>query len=408
MINQQNSFIQKYNKYDYGIIILIILLIFGNLGGALQPIRLVVLILSPLVWINIRYWNRNDKRIIFITYFFIFWFIYAVLSLFWTSNVSEGVKELLYYYTHFSLFFILIIWARKARFSKSSIINGWCILIMISAPIAIYEIITNQHLSSNIIDSESLKNFGGGFIIQLKFASVTFGNKNGYVLVLVYALPFLFSKLLNNSGLKYQLLFWVLIFIFLYIIITNASRGGIISSLISLIIFLFYYNRIKNKNKKKILFPLLTLIYIIITYYSVQIFQQIILRLSIGSVIQDDSRMDLINSAFHLFFNSMFIGTGVGSIQTSMQLISATINLPHNLFLELLVQYGIIIFILFIISLISLFIRTKRSESIITKQISYSLLLCLPISSVIDSGYLLNPVLWVMFASIFIITSNNT
>lgn len=398
----------KYNKYDYGIFFIIILLIFGNLGGSLQPIRVFVLLLSPLVWVNIKFWNTKDKRIEFVSYFFVFWIIYAILSLIWTSNRVEGGKEILYYYTHTSLFLMLLIWAKKARLSKFSIINGWCLLIVCTFPIALNELINNQHLITNIIDSESLKYFGGDLVVQMKFASVTFGNKNGYVLVLVYALPFLFSKLLSDAGLKHQLLFWLLILICFYILFVNASRGGIIASIISLIVFLLYYMKIENKHKKAIIISVLTFTLIIILYFSRQIFQQIILRLSIGSIISDENRTELIISAFSLFVNSMFIGTGIGSIQTSMHSISAVNEITHNLFLEILVQYGIIIFMLFAFSLFRLFSYARKSSSIITKQITYSLLFSLPISSVIDSGYLLNPVLWVMFASIFIITSNNT
>ena len=145
----------KYNKYDYGIIVLILLIAFGGIGGTLSPLRCVALFFSPWVWLNI-FTRPLNKALRFVCYFFLIWFIYSLCSLVWTSALVEGLKELLYYYCHFSLFFLFFLWLQKARSPLVSIILGWVGLILCTLPIAFNEIFNDQHLYLTLHDHLSM------------------------------------------------------------------------------------------------------------------------------------------------------------------------------------------------------------------------------------------------------------
>ena len=41
-----------YNKYDFGVVLLIALLAFGGLGGVFQPVRIFALMFAPFVFLK--------------------------------------------------------------------------------------------------------------------------------------------------------------------------------------------------------------------------------------------------------------------------------------------------------------------------------------------------------------------
>lgn len=391
------------NRYDIGIILLISLLIFGGIGGMLSPIRVVALILSPYIWINIIY--SKSKEIKIVLAFFILWYTYSLFSLCWTSSISEALKELFYYYCHFSLFFLIILWSKKAQRPLLSVILGWCLFFVYSLPIALNEIWNNFHLSSSLHGNLDV-NIGHGIIVNKKYAAVTFGNYNTYVTILCYSLPFLFSLLLYGKKLLTQFIGWSLVLSLAYILITNASRGGIISYIIVFIIFLFHYKNVRYKHKRLLVYFIVIILLLAIVSYGKELFMQILLRIgesdNISDVGEDSSRITLIKLSLKLFAESMFIGTGIGSIVASLQTIAPEFTIPHNLFIEILVQYSFIIFFFFLFFLYKLYLRARHSGNNIIKFVIYSSLACLPFVGVINSGYLLAPEFWVYGASLFI------
>jgi hypothetical protein len=397
----------KYNKYDYGIIFLIALLVFGNIGGAYQPIRLVAILFSLNV-LNRIIKKHISKKQKFVFCFFVFWYAYSIFSLLWTSDQIQASKELIYYYGHFSLFFLIVFWSEKANDPLRSIIYGWCLFFLLTLPIALIEILTDQHLTYSLLQADTLINPGHGLVAHQKFASVTFGNYNGYVTALVFTLPFLFANLLSNKKFKIQCFGWILVFLCFYILLINASRGGIICATIVLIVFMLYYKKSSFNFKKILAIVILTFICFSLYYFFGSIFEQFSNRLvNRTSIFEDRSRVVLIQRSLQLFYESYFMGTGVGSIIASMLNVSPLgIVIPHNLFLEILVQYGIFIFGAFLILLIKLFFLSLNASSSSSRFILCSGLLSLLPASVINSGYLLMPVLWVFFASLFVLATN--
>ena len=397
----------KYNKYDYGIIFLIALLVFGNMGGAFEPIRVAGIILSPYLLAKF-FKNRFTKEQMFVIKFFAFWFFYAVISLLWTNGEEQAYKELFYYYVHFSLFFIIVFFSQKAKRPLHSIIYGWCLFFILTAPIALNEIINDQHLPMSIFGADTIVNLGNNVLSKKKFASVTFGNYNGYVTVLTYILPFLFFSTLLKKNIKHQLFGMLLVSICLYIILVNASRGGILCLLITLIIFIFYYRKGSFRYKSGLIALVSILLFAALYYDSKSIFEQISHRsLSAASFAEDETRFNLSQLGLQLLSDTYFIGTGVGSMVSSLSAVSlGGILILHNLFLEIFMQYGLIIFGIFIVFLIKLFIRTTKIKSNNIKFLAYAILFSLVPSSVINSGYLLMPVFWILLASLFVIVTN--
>lgn len=388
------------NKFDYLLIFVFLLFIFGVWGGALQPIRVFVILCSPF---TIHFFLKNRKEIRryqFEIFIFSFWLIYALITLFWVIDPVAGFKEFFYLLINFICILTILFLSKKANNSTLSIIKGWTFLFIISLPIAFYEIIFDVHLSFSITESN---NVIGGLGTIRKFASVAFGNFNAYNLTIAYCLPFIFSLLFIYNKKIQSILIWLVIISAFFILITNASRGAIICALISLISFVF---NLKNNNISKTGITLFSIIiFISLFYFFNEIFFFISYRMS-GQGVEDNVRSDIITKGLKLFENSYFFGVGSGNFQTAMaKNYTLDIYAAHNFFLEVLVSYGFVIFILFL----SLFFRiaylARKNSTNYIRYIVFTSLITLPFAFIIDSGYILSISGWLLIASLFAIAT---
>ena len=80
---------------------------------------------------------------------------------------------------------------------------------------------------------------------------------------------------------------------------------------------------------------------------------------------------------------------------------------PHNFFLEIFAQYGIVIFSLFIIWLVKILIGFKKSVMLSSnvKRLLYTSVLVIPIIGIINSDSLGNTYWWLYLTSLAIISS---
>lgn len=396
----EDNNILKNNSYDYFLIILICLLAFGMYGDSLQPVRIVSIASLPLLIIH--YFTSKDIKPLQNSYKIATGlFCWIAYSLLWSSDFLQGSKEVFYYLSHLLLLLLVLVFFSKANNSFKSLVKGWFLFILITLPIAFVEIIYNQHLSVNLIDS-ALQIHIGEQGIQKRFASATFGNYNTYVMVITMALPFIFGYLYTFKKKFSQLLAIFVIISSYFILLINASRGGIIAGVIILLIWLIHIYREKINYLKIKLGLLIPLTVIALVNYINILFGEVSNRIASGaSFIEGESRTILFESAFNAFWRHPIFGSGVGSIQSEMEDVSIT--LPHNLFLEFLVQFGLIATI--IIGIL-FFFMLKHISSLpsLSKTILYSIYISLPIIFVINSSYLLHPVLWVFIASIYCIS----
>jgi hypothetical protein len=397
MVSQQN------NKFDFFLSFYIFLLVFGGIGGALQPIRIFIIICTPLMLIynkeNLLSFCRNE------TIIFVIWFIYAVASLPFVVDITESIQEPLYLLLYFLGFYVFVFFAINAGNPKKSIVRGWIAFFVVTLPIAFVELFFDKHLAISAQDEGNVMNYGDGVIIDRFFASVTFGNLNGYNTVLVYILPFVFGFLLyvSNSKQKKLILFSIfLILSLVYIIIINSSRAATGALIITTIIFMFNF----AKNVKSLLWFLALLgvaIYVFLSFFP-EIFIVIISRAQLQGF-GDASRSEIILKGLDALVNSRFFGVGTGNFQSVMSNVyGLRLTAAHNLFLEILVQYGIIIFSLFIFELCHFLRKQRRIVGVHYKFIVVTSIILLPLSSIINSGYLLNASFWLLFYSLYVLS----
>ena len=381
-----------WNKFDILLLLLISSLAFGMVGGALSLPRALAIIFLPFFISIIPCVSLRKYDILF--FFLAFWVIYGIISLCWTSDRSEGAAEVIYFFVHFLLFVEIIGFSLFAKQPLKSICMGWLCAFLLTSFVGVWELVTDSHLYMSKQHSELYYN-SGIEILQRRFASVTFGNYNGYVTFICFSFPFiLYLTSYTDKIVKYLSIIAIcLSFIF---ILYNASRGGFVS----LCGMLFVYVLATNKFDMKLFISLL-LCSLIVFYLKIEtdLFDVMLIR-SERTAGLDDSRVVLWGNVINLWASSAFIGTGIGGMIESMKSFSTNrLLITHNLFFEILVQFGFVIFVPFILYLVFLLRKIARIQEKNRKWLLISLMCLMPFYVVIHSGYLLFPPTFAFFAS---------
>lgn len=393
----------RFNRYDQLLIILIALQAFGGIGGAFQPVRIFMMLFIPA---TINFMIKNKSILLSYKYeviTFYIWIAWGLFSLIWVINFQESLKEILYLILYFLSFFLVVFFSHKANNPKESIIKGWILLFLFTIPIALVEVIFDLHLPSAYQQENLMMNLGDGQFLQRRFASVTFGNLNGYNTLLVYITPFVAGNLIKSHSTYLKKIAAVaLVTILIFLIIANSSRATILSLFIIFLVLLGY----SIKNYKTFIGFTFTFIFCagILLYFSDDFFKPIIYRMQ-EQGFEDNSRLNLIKLGLYALSKSYFFGVGTGNFSPTMDKIySQELTVAHNFFLEVLIQYGIIIFILFIGMFIRIIRKNKDNQVKYKKFIITSSLLIYPITSIINSTYILSAWTWLFIASLYIIS----
>ena len=225
--------------YDFILFGLISLLIFGLIGNGVQPVRLFIIALSPVMFADV--FVGPHKSIYYYRYecfFLAFWLLWAAAFFYKAVDEVESLKNLLYLAIHI-LGFLEVLWAaNKATNPQQSIKYGWLAIILLSLPVAAYEFLTDFHLAMSLQDTGNTL-YVNGVHIERPFASVTFGNLNSYNTVLCWALPSLFLCNLYPRSKWEQTMGMVLMAFTSIIIVANASRGAILCLALMLMTYVY-------------------------------------------------------------------------------------------------------------------------------------------------------------------------
>lgn len=392
----------KYNKYDLYIVILLVSLAFGIVGGALQVVRLLAILFVPILLKHVVVCRRCFLGYVSCCGFVI---LYGMFSLLWSPDRAKGLEELVYYVVHFLLFFEILTFSLYAKFPIRSIALGWTFAVMITLTVALWEITTDNHLPMSVQESGQLMNTGQE-TIQRQFASVTFGNYNAYVTFLCFSLPFVLYRIGSSQRMNLQKISSIVTLLLSSVVILfNASRGGLLCLIIMFSVYLFTL----PKNRYSFLMCLFIILLFggVFCFLGDRMLVAIAVKSADGGLFEDSSRIHLWGIALKTLADTIGLGTGLGGLQLWMaRFAGGGINIPHNMFLEVFVQFGVFIGIVFATFIIRIFFKIRSIGNINTKRVLYMALLSLPIVSIINSSYLLSPFVYMYFASIVVFVTH--
>ncbi len=389
---------KKMNISDYMLIVLIVSIVFGAYGDAMQLPRVLAVLLLPFTLRDML--SRESRKVLrFPAYVLGGWILYAIISVLWTSNFSQAFKEVHYYMIHILLFFTVVMLARKSMSPMKSIAVGWTIFFLLTVPVALMELFFDIHLSNSIYAEGLVMNF-----VSKKFSSVTFCNLNTYVTVTSMAIPFVLMIYVWCDSWKKKVCFWMMVGLLTLIVFMNGSRGGLLTLGMAMVVFMIV--AMKQRRMQKIEIGLLVFGIVVggLLFFDIAT-QTIHSRMGDGNALvdwlfTDGDRMMILRNCWQVLEDSYGMGSGIGSLTTELQRVSVE-DVPnaHNMWMEVLAQYGIIVFVAFVILLGYIFKQLVGSQNKDLRLFGLVAVAGILPMTVIDSGYLLSPWLWMYMGS---------
>lgn len=384
--------------YDWLIVFLIAL---GALGDMFAPFtlqRIFAILFVPAA--AVLYVKYRKAIPLCVGLFFVIWITASVISLIWTPDRTAGLKALAYNICSVAVYLEIVLFSLKANNPLKSILIGWTTFFTMTLFVALWEIFTNQHLPLNGQDDVSIMSMTGKRVWMI-YASVTFTNYNTYVLIILYCMPFILASIAYFRHVKWW--YWLLLAGAVFVLLINSSRGGIACMGLMFLVMLWFYSKNRMINRFVLILIIAAMIGGVL-YYSDFVLDQVIGRFSHQNVFEDDNRENIYMRALRILIESLGVGCGIGGIQVSLEQLSANgVSAMHNMFLEMLVQYGIVPFIAFMIVLFMTFKSLLKSDYPLSRFFGITMLLVLIPLSVINSTYLLDQNFWILWACLFVI-----
>ena len=205
-----------------------------------------------------------------------------------------------------------------------------------------------------------------------------FTNPNSYAFFLHYGVIFSFIYFYKEKGIKNL----ALLIIFVVAIYLSGSSGALFSSLIAISIYMLR----KASLHKKIILLLagISMLLIVVSYTN-----------TLNFLLTDDgleSRLQIWAFTLNDFTSNLFFGVGFGNFREYLQ----SDYLSHNLYLQVLVETGIVGIALFLLLIFGPLTLFRKSQNIKNEILVFSLLSMVLHSFFINSFN--SPILWVVVA----------
>ncbi|MDD3106305.1 MAG: O-antigen ligase family protein [Bacilli bacterium] len=297
---------------------------------------------------------------------FIFILIYSIFSLLWVKDISLWTRA--FYFITSGIVSMVLIYFLFNNINQIliSLVLVFIILVIHNI-IGWYEVITSNYL---FIDNYNQIYYSS---IQSRIPISFAGNPNDYALFLNFGIGtaiILFKA--KKSALFKFLIILVLIssIILLFLTLSRANILGFLFGLFVLLIVNIKNGRIITKTTLVILS--FAIIFYLFTSELIQNYLSSILHFDFIQGSSELNRLGLIKNGLYFLKETFGFGTGLGNIEywmshSSIYETGGALNI-HNWWMEILVQFGIGIFLLYIafyINLLLTFLKSLRRKSVL-------------------------------------------
>lgn len=295
--------------------------------------------------------------------FFFVWFCYGTIQTLWAVDKVGSIKEL-YYLALFIFLIVLIIRVMSSNFETKWISRSFSGIGVIMILVCIFEIMTERHLGTSRYVIEASRFSGTDY----KAATGVFYNENDLSFFLVLVAPFFMVRMFSK---KYGIavLNGVCLLAIVAIIFINDAKLAFLALIFQGAAYLLISKKVKLKYALVSFGSFLLLLINLLMFTNVgSAFKNILLTLYSGSNLH---RINLYLNGVYSVMESWFLGVGPGNFKMHIHPqfdTGGNIN-PHNWWIELLTDFGFIIFCLYILFFIFM---VRKLWCIYTLNIKYS------------------------------------
>ena len=200
---------------------------------------------------------------------------------------------------------------------------------------------------------------GGEFAGRLNGAPADVINANGLGFVIVTTLGFMHFLMLRSPSRLVRWAYYVLLPTFLYALVLTSSRGAFITFLV-LLFFMF------RDARRKVLFAAVVLLGAVVAWGQMSDFQQDRYLSLISEDTQNsgtvEGRFEGMKTELLLGLQRPIVGHGVGTTaEAKVNKLGARSQAAHNFYAELLIEVGVIGFIIFMTYIVRLYRLVRRN-----------------------------------------------
>jgi teichuronic acid biosynthesis protein TuaE len=382
-----------------------------NLGPfSLFPFR----ILFPVIALMFIYlYNRKSlytwgeiqvKRILL---FLMFWLVYAFISLLWVQSLTQGIMDLIFLVMGIGIIFFIVFFSTKIKHFQY-LYSLWIISFVLILGIGIVNHFLRIHLPiSRIYTANPNYNY---------IPTSVFVNENDFASLISLSVFFVLSGILYFKNLFARAAGVILILISLYMLEVTSSRANLLAVVIGLGFWFLFLTDFKLKIKLIFWGALGTGVVSVIFYEKIEALFNAVYQLIQSLVVTSgsdetstDIRINLLKNSMIFLEDTFGFGVGTGNSEFFMKnfAVYPTGNIVnvHNWWVEILVNYGVLVFTLYclfyLFLLKELFIINRRlSGHSALKLVSVSLLLAMivfPLASISPSSQIALNYFWVLY-----------
>lgn len=380
----------------------------------ISPYRILVLALFPIFFYQI--W-KSDKSIKIQAYsnatvivgIFAFWWLWGIFSGIWAMSLMSWIQAVFLLTLGVTSILGLYLWTQDLLHWQEMLNAVWLMMSFL-ALWGLYEILSNHYIFADMAKLDKYGSFASQ--IWSRIPITIFANQNDYATMLLAYLPLNLIKMNLSSNGRLRFVYLLPIALTLFLVYRSESR----LIFLSLGLFFLIYCLLQFKwdiGLNKLLFiASLTIISLIILIISLPALRNLIDQLFYfaGDLVNtgDSRRVNLWRNGLLFLGQTLGFGVGAGNIEVWMRnlsflLVDEFTNI-HNWWLEVLVGYGLLVFILYIVAyglLIYTFFKLRRSDSLKQRQIAnafISFLIVYIFASITSANNMLIEWHWVYFA----------
>lgn len=343
------------------------------------------------------------------------WFCWAVASYFWSVDQDNAIREAFIICFGFMAAVSLFQLRANTETGVRYLIRGWVLAYLCAAAVAVWEFHTGNHLESYTLDNKPEY-----FIARIIFS--TFATPNNYAAFLLLSFPFI-ALSFRTRGKIFRVLSLLSLATLPFFMVLTESRVCFVGLLVQ--IFLFVVLR-SNLNRF-----LKLLIYSVIFGFCAALlgtsFGDNLLSKYSGTLSETSastsagSRRNVSLNGVELVYRTYGLGSGAGSFQEEMKYgyglrnTGGIVN-PHNFFVEIASQYGVLVFSVFVAWYFKIYRFALNTYNLLKRHhkdqfafdLSRMLIMALTgyiFAAIANSSYLPESSNWVFLASVVVIAS---
>ncbi|RDC66035.1 O-antigen ligase family protein [Adhaeribacter pallidiroseus] len=281
----------------------------------------------------------------------------------------------------------------------NTVINIWIVAALFVNLIGFYEVVTQKYLIASEVGGKTER-----LAMRIGFLAprAMFANQNNYAFFNSLTTLLLLGKLIKPyRPLKWYVLNWISLGMSLYLLISSYSRAGIAAVALGTALFIVFSLTSHNNYKQNIikivavLFVLFISVLVIDTSILDTITDKLNLVVEKNESSSDDTRVNIYTTCLNYALDHLGFGTGPGSSIFPLDGLP-----PHNFFLQILMEYGIVILLGMLYFLYISFRKFSSYQNVISNALPAmfkAMILVFPIMAVGPSTIIVEGSFWLWY-----------